>query len=201
MIQIGITGGIGTGKSTVCKIFEVLKIPIYYADDRAKWLMEHHDRLKTSLSEAFGAEVYTPEGRLNRGYLSKIVFQNAEKLAVLNGIVHPIVFEDGLEWAQMQMDKNIPYTLKEAALLFESGSYKWLDKIIVVTAPLELRIDRVVQRDKISRAEVLDRVARQMPEEEKLARADFVIHNDGSQSLIQQVLAIHKAFIKELNSR
>ncbi|MFM8451154.1 MAG: dephospho-CoA kinase [Haliscomenobacter sp.] len=190
MMHVGITGGIGTGKTTVCQIFELLGIPVYYADTRAKWLMEHQADLTRSIRLLLGAEAYTADGHLNRAYIAGQVFGNPEKLAALNALTHPAVAQDALRWQQSQ--HQVPYTLREAALLFESGSYQTLDKIIVVSAPEALRIQRVMARDHCDRQSVLDRMARQMPQEEKEKRADFIIHNDGISQLIPQVLAIHR---------
>lgn len=193
MLKAGITGGIGSGKTTVCKIFETLGIPIYYADDRAKWLMSNDADLMSAIRKAFGEEAYTPEGQLNRAYLAKVAFNDAEKLAQLNAIVHPAVFRDGLQWHEAQA--GAPYTLREAALLFESGSYRAIDKMIVVTAPLELRIQRVMERDGVPKEAVLARIEKQWTEEEKVKRADFVIDNSGDHLLIPQVLKVHQALL------
>lgn len=190
MIHVGITGGIGTGKTTVCRIFEQLGIPVYYADERAKWLMEHDPKLIAALRQLLGNDAYTPSGLLNRSYIARQVFSDPEKLAALNALTHPAVALDALEW--QALPHRAPYTLREAALLFESGSYLSLDKIIVVSAPDELRIQRVMARDQCDRQAVLDRMARQMPQAEKEARADFIIRNDGVSLLIPQVLAIHR---------
>lgn len=190
MQHIGITGGIGSGKSTVCKIFETLGIPIYYADERAKYLMNHDPELVAGITELFGPEAYLENQELNRAYIAQIAFNDKDKLKQLNALVHPAVGRDGLDWQAAQ--QNVPYTLKEAALLYESGSYRSLDKIIVVTAPLELRIQRVISRDGARREDVESRISKQMPEEEKVQRADFLIHNDGQQALIPQVMAIHQ---------
>jgi dephospho-CoA kinase len=191
MLKIGITGGIGSGKTTICKIFETLNIPIYYADDRAKWLMTNDNTVKNAVIENFGDNAYLPDGQLDRAYIANIVFQNQAKLSVLNNIVHPAVQEDGENW--FSQHKNAPYAIKEAALLVESGGYKHLDKLIVVTAPVALRIERVMQRDRASEADVRARMAKQMPEEEKVKFADFIIENDGEKLLLPQVLAIHRA--------
>lgn len=191
--MIGITGGIGSGKTTVCRIFETLGIPVYYADERAKWLMMHRLALRKMLRSQFGKQAFTPAGALNRAYIASMVFNDPDKLNLLNESVHPFVFRDSLNWHRQQ--RHVPYTLKEAALLFESGSYRHLDKVITVTAPLEIRIARVMERDQTSREAVLARIARQQPEELKAAKSDFVIVNDGQQSLIRQVLHIHKQLI------
>lgn len=190
MLKVGITGGIGSGKTTVCKIFETLGIPVYYADDRAKWLMEHNEELVKGIKNLFGAEAYTSEGKLNRPYIAQIVFSEKDKLSSLNQLVHPAVGLDGIRWNEAQ--KGVPYTLKEAALIYESGSYQLLDKVITVFAPKDLRIQRVMARDQVDREAVESRIAKQMSEEEKMERADYVIYNDGNQSLIKQVYKIHK---------
>lgn len=193
MLHVGITGGIGSGKTTVCKIFEILGVPIYYADERAKWLMEHDKLLAEGIAGLLGGEAYSAEGKLNRAWISGKVFGDPGLLERLNALVHPAVALDGLEWQKQQAGR--PYTLKEAALLFESGSYLFLDKIIVVTAPLELRMQRVMARDGVPMQAVKDRIDRQMAEEEKVQRADFVIYNDGNRMLIPQVMAIHRELV------
>ena len=192
-LHIGITGGIGSGKTTVCRIFETLGIPVYYADDEAKALMTADDELRARLVAAFGAKTYRPDGALNRPYLAGLVFNDAAQLARLNGLVHPAVARHGAAWQAAQT--GVPYTLKEAALLFESGSDRALDKVITVHAPEALRLERVMHRDGATAAQVRARMAKQLPETEKLARADYIIHNDGEQALIPQVLAIHRQLI------
>ncbi|MEM6724948.1 MAG: dephospho-CoA kinase [Bacteroidota bacterium] len=192
-LNIGITGGIGSGKTTVCKIFELLGIPVYYADDRAKWIITHQKEVVKQIKAACGVEAYTPEGDYNRPYIANIVFQDRNRLETLNQIVHPAVFLDGLEWQKSHA--NQPYTLKEAALLFESGSYQMHDKIICVTAPEEIRIQRVMKRDSLDRAAVQARIDKQLPEAEKVDRSDYVIHNFADKSLIRQVLDIHQALL------
>lgn len=194
-LKVGITGGIGSGKTTVCKIFETLGIPVYYADERAKWLMVNDPDLIKDIKVLFGEAAYNSEDHLNRKYISDIVFNNPEKLNQLNSLVHPAVAKDGSAWNQAQV--GVPYTLREAALIYEAGINKHLDYVIVVTAPLELRIQRVMQRDQIPREAVEARIDKQMPEEEKVRLGDFVIVNDGEQALIPQVLAIHQKLCKE----
>lgn len=196
MLRLGITGGIGSGKTTVCKIFETLNIPIYYADDRAKWLMVKSPSLQTGIIQLFGDKAYAADGSLNRAHIGGIAFKDPAKLQKLNALVHPAVFVDGENWQQEQLALGVPYTLKEAALIYETGSYKMLDKVIVVTAPEEIRIQRVMKRDKLTAEEVKERIARQMPESEKVEKADYVIQNDGQHSLIKQVLQIHQAILE-----
>lgn len=189
--KVGITGGIGSGKTTVCKIFEALGIPVYYADERAKWLMAHDEALKAAIIEAFSSQAYTGDGSLNRAYLAEVVFGDEQQLQRLNALVHPAVGRDAEAWHERQ--SAAPYTLKEAALLFESGSFRQLDKVITVYAPRELRLQRVMRRDGATREQVEARMARQLPEEEKVRRADYVIYNDGRAPLVRQVWEIHRA--------
>lgn len=190
--HIGITGGIGTGKSYVSKVFKALGVPFYDADDEAKKIMSTDPMLKTALKEAFGEEVYFTDGSLNRAWLSQQVFQDKAKLELLNSIVHPIVIEAGRVWSENQ---RTPYTLKEAALLYESKSYLLLDATILVTAPLELRIQRVMQRDQVERADVIKRIDKQMPEEDKMKLADYIIINDGETPLLPQIEKIHQTLL------
>jgi len=190
MLKVGITGGIGSGKTTACRLFQQLGVPVYYADDRAKWLQNNEPSLMSEIKEIFGTNIYI-NGELNKVELGKIVFSDKKKLEALNAIVHPVVFKDAAEWQEKQQKTAVAYTLKEAALLFETGSYKTLDKIIVVSAPLELRIERVMSRDKLSREEVIKRINSQMPQEEKEKMADFVLNNLSLQDLEREVLNLH----------
>src|SRR5690554_458977 len=191
-LNIGITGGIGSGKSLVCRIFSVLGISVYDADQEAKALMNTHPDLIGALKNAFGDQVYDAEGQLNRAYLAAEVFGDQQKLNRLNSIVHPIVIQAGVEWMNAQAG---PYSGKEGALLFESGSHQANDYNILVFAPTEERINRVMARDRVSKEQVLARMEKQMPEEEKMNLADFVIYNDGTQALIPQVLELHSRFL------
>ncbi|MEM8528377.1 MAG: dephospho-CoA kinase [Bacteroidota bacterium] len=192
-MKIGITGGIGSGKTTVCKIFETLGIPIYYADDRAKQLMTESEELKAQIVEHFGVATYNEAGKINRAHLANIVFNNPDKLLLLNSLVHPAVHQDAEEWHHAQ--KNAPYTIKEAALLFESGSFRQLDKIICVYAPESARLQRVMQRDDVKEAQVLARMNKQLSDFDKIQLSDFVITNNQQQFLIQQVLKIHQTLL------
>jgi dephospho-CoA kinase len=187
MLRIGITGGIGSGKSTVAKIFEVLGIPVYYADDAARRIMNEDEQLKQDIIHHFGAESYI-HNTLNRAYISQQVFNDKEKLALLNSIVHPATIRDGEEWMQRQ---QTPYALKEAALIFESGLNNHLDYVIGVTAPEELRIERTIERDMITREEVLSRIKNQMDEKKKMDLCNFIIHNDEVQAILPQTLSLH----------
>jgi dephospho-CoA kinase len=192
MMVVGITGGIGSGKSTACQIFRVLGIPIYDADSRAKWLMEHDPPLQASIKNLLSEQAFDSDGRLNNAYIAELVFKNPALLAKLNALVHPAVAVDTSKWLEAQTS---PYVLKEAALLFESGASRNMDAVIVVHADEQIRIERVMLRNKITEEQVKDRIKRQMPETEKLRLADYVILNDGSQSLIRQVLSLHQTLL------
>lgn len=192
MLKIGLTGGIGSGKSTVAHIFEVLGIPVYYADGAAKKLMTENEELKASIIGAFGKDSYVG-GNLNRGYIAGEVFNDDKKIELLNSLVHPATIKDVAEWIQMQ---KASYVIKEAALIFESGSNKNLDYVIGVRSPLALRIQRAMARDTISAGEVKARINKQMDEELKLRLCDYVIVNDEQEMLIPQVLALHEEFLK-----
>jgi dephospho-CoA kinase len=196
VLKVGITGGIGSGKTTVCKMFEELGIPVYYADDRAKYLMQHEHFLIDEIKKNFGPEVYE-NGQLNRQLLAAKVFHDKEKVKLLNSLVHPAVFRDTDRWIAEQQAAHVPYALKEAALLIEAGSHKYLDKLIVVTAPQNIRLKRVVERDNVSSTDVMARMQNQLPEEEKVKQADYVIVNDADlEQLRQQVLKIHQQLVE-----
>lgn len=198
MLRIGITGGIGSGKSIASRLFQALGVPIYDADSRARWLMENGPELRQQLSTAFGPTTYDAAGRLNRSVLAGTVFNNPALLAQLNGLVHPHVGTDFEAWAATQAAAGHDYVLKEAALLFEAGSYKQLDRIITVYAPLAVREARVLRRDPHrTPADVQAIMAKQMSEEEKMQRADYVLTNDDVQPLLPQVLALHAAFSRQ----
>lgn len=192
MLKIGITGGIGSGKSTVAKIFELLGIPVYYADAAAKDIMNRDPELKAQVQQHFGADVYDSSGQLDRKRLGNIVFNDQEKLQLLNSLVHPATIRDSEQWSLRQKS---PYVLKEAALLFESESFHYLDKVIGVSAPQPLRILRVMQRDKVSRNEVFARMHKQMDETIKMRLCDYVIYNDEQQMVIPQVLKLHEELL------
>jgi len=190
MLKIGLTGGIGSGKSTVAKIFETLGIPVYYADAEAKRLMNSSETLKKVIRQNFGEATYEND-QLNRKYLAGIVFNNPEKLELLNALIHPVTINDAEQWMQQQ---SAPYSIKEAALLFESGATENLDFIVGVYAPQALRIKRVMKRDGLTTDEIMKRINRQVNEEMKMKLCDFVITNDEQELLIPQVLKLHQHF-------
>ncbi len=187
MLKVGLTGGIGSGKSTVAQIFKSLGVPVYFADKAAKRLMNTHPDIKKAITEKFGEEAYNGD-ELNRAYIASIVFNNKQRLAQLNELVHPITIKDANEWFLKQDTK---YALKEAALIFESHSDQYLDYIIGVSAPKQTRIERTMLRDHIKAEEVIQRMSKQMDENEKIKRCDFVIDNSGTCSVISQVLSLH----------
>lgn len=195
MIKLGITGGIGSGKTTVCKVFEQLGIPVFYADTVAKTIMVSDPILIAGVKDAFGAESYDNAGLLNNKHIAGIVFNDQNELSKLNALVHPAVFRAFDQWITSVPD-NVPYILKEAALLFESGSYKDCDHSILVTSPITLRIERVMQRDSVTAEQVQARIDKQMGDLEKSRMADIHILNDEHQSIILQVLDLHDRFIK-----
>ena len=193
-LQIGVTGGIGSGKSLVCKIFHCLGTPVYDADSHAKELMTTDGILVSEIKKEFGELSFNIDGSLNRGYLSSTVFNNTERLKTLNELVHPRVGVNYQQWLDQQSDK--PYVVKEAALLFESGAYRSMDKVIVVMANEELRIQRVLKRDiHRTASQVLAIMKNQMPEEEKMKRTNYSITNDETILLIPQVVELHQRFI------
>ena len=195
MLKIGITGGIGSGKTTVCRVFETLGIPVFYADDVAKDIMVTDSLLIEGVKNAFGEESYLEHQVLNRGHIAQIVFNNDTELAKLNALVHPAVFRAFDQWVA-EVPAHTPYILKEAALLFESDSYKMCDKTILVIAPLSLKKKRVMLRDQVTEAQVQARIDKQFSDEQKIKMADFLIHNEESSSIILQVLTLHERFIK-----
>jgi dephospho-CoA kinase len=190
MLKIGLTGGIGSGKSTVAKIFETLGIPVYYADTEAKRLMNEDPVLRKSIINHFGSSAYT-NNVLDRQYLASIVFNDKEKLDLLNALIHPVTIADAEVWMKKQ---KAPYCIKEAALLFESGAAENLDYVIGVSAPAALRIKRVIDRDGLSREEIMKRINRQVNEEMKMKLCDFIIYNNEEQAVIPQVAKLDEQF-------
>lgn len=191
MLRVGLTGGIGSGKSTVAKIFETLGIPVYYADEAAKRVMNEDEALKNAIINQFGDESYL-NNTLNRQFLSSTVFSDPEKLALLNALVHPATIADAEKWMKNQTS---PYALKEAALIFESNANKHLDYVIGVWAPYDLRLKRSMDRDNASKELIDARMKNQLDETKKMERCDFVINNDETELLIPQVLKLHDTLL------
>jgi dephospho-CoA kinase len=198
-LKIGVTGGIGAGKSIVCQLFSILGAPVYNADERAKTLMVQDHQVVDSIKREFGDSAYLIDGSLNRVYLANHVFKNEKRLKLINGIVHPAVANDFDRWSKRY--EGLTYIIKEAALLIESNSYKLLDYLITVTSPVDIRIERVLARDhhrtKINIDEI---VSNQLSDQEKIAKSRFVITNDGNTLLIPQVLKIHQALISSIQT-
>jgi len=195
---VGITGGIGSGKSLVCKIFFSLGVPIYDADSRAKWLTNNNKEIRQAVIKNFGEESFTDSG-LNRDHISSIVFNDSSKLDLLNSIIHPAVANDFKKWVSEQ---SASYIIKEAALMFESGSYKQMDAVVNVSAPTEIRIKRVLARDPFrTKKEIESILKKQLSENERIEKSDHVIINDGKSMVIPQVLQLHHTFLKALSTK
>jgi len=192
MLLIGITGGIGSGKTTVCKIFESMGIPTFNADIVSKTIMSTDLKLIAAIKEAFGNEIYSDTDELNRAELASIVFSDQKALNLLNSLVHPAVIQASIEWANAQTG---PYALRESALLFESGAYKQCDYNVLVSSPEEIRVERVMKRDDVDEQSVRSRMSKQMKEDEKAKLADFTIVNDEKTALVPQVLKLHEYFL------
>jgi dephospho-CoA kinase len=195
MLKVGVTGGIGSGKTKVCQVFETLGIPVLYADSLARTLMETDEELIQQVKSLFGANAYLGT-QLNRAFIGSIVFSDKAMLNQLNAITHPAVIAYGENWLQHQ---QTPYAIKEAALFFESGSDKNIDFMIGISAPTDLRIERTMHRDGISREAVLERIARQMDQEQKMALCDAIVLNDEQHSLIEQVYSLHVSLLSKAN--
>lgn len=192
-LKVGVTGGIGTGKSLVCSIFKVLQVPVFEADLVAKNLMNSDNKIREDLIALLGENVYSGQGTLNKKRIAEIIFNDKEIIQKVNQIIHPAVRNSFISWWQQQ---NTDYIIQEAAILFESGAYKLMDYNILITAPEELRIKRVMKRDGATKQQVLARMANQWNDEEKIKLADFIIYNDESNFLVTQVLEIHKKILE-----
>jgi dephospho-CoA kinase len=194
-LQIGLTGAIGSGKTTVAKIFEALGIPVYYSDDRSKNILQNNTLVKNKIVQQWGNSVLDAQGNIDRKALASLVFAQAADLQKLNAILHPLVAADYQLWFDQQ--KGVPYVVKEAAILVESGSHVHCDKIIVVEAPERDRLARVIARDGVNEHQVQQRNAQQMPQSEKIKFADYIIHNIDQKLLLPQVMEIHHKLIQE----
>ena len=192
--KVGVTGGIGSGKSVVCKIFKILGIPVYNSDVRAREIMVDNPFVVSSIKKCFGHEAYLQNGEINKVFLANEVFNNKEKLEKINAIVHPAVAQDFDHWITLQEDT--PYVVKEAALLVEAGSYKTIDFLVTVTAPIELRINRILSRDPHRTPKDVNAIiSRQLSDKSKLKKSHFEIVNDSNSLVIPQILRIHNQLI------
>ncbi|UFH56722.1 dephospho-CoA kinase [Spirosoma sp. KNUC1025] len=195
-LQIGVTGGIGAGKSIVCQIFQALGIPIYEADERAKWLTEHDPILKADIVRVLGPNAYDATGHYNRSWVASQVFTSPALLGQLNGVIHPRVMSDTDAWVNEHADK--PYVVKEAALMRAAGDKNSLDKVIVVRAPIDIRIERIRKRDPHrSIEEIRNIINRQVSDDERVQIADYVVDNDESQLVLPQVIRLHDEFLRD----
>ena len=190
MIKVGLTGGIGSGKTTIANIFKQLGVPIYFSDNRAKYLMLNNQFLRESLISLFGDKVVV-NGLLNRSYIASKVFSKPKELIKLNALVHPFVQKDFDDWSTSQCSV---YVIKEAAILFETGANKLLDKVVLVESPKDLKVSRVMLRDGMKNEEVLMRMSKQWSDDQKRTYADYIIYNDEENPLINQILKLHSIF-------
>lgn len=195
-LQIGVTGGIGSGKSVVCHVFRTLGIPVYEADERAKWLTEHDPILKADIIRVLGSTAYDALGRYNRAWVASQVFINPVLLGQLNSVIHPRVLSDTDAWVDQHADE--PYVIKEAALMQAAGNGNSLHKVIVVWAPIDIRLERIRQRDPHrSDKEILNIINRQVSDQERQQIADYVLENDERQLLLPQIIRLHEEFLRE----
>jgi len=195
-MRLGITGGIGSGKTSVCRVFSVLGIPVFSADPEAQKVMNHDSGIIEEINRLADKNIY-PNGKLDREALASLIFNNSEMLKRVNSIVHPVVFEKFLTWVEQQ---SAPYVIMEAAILFESGASKLVDRIATVIAPVEERIARVTWRNKLTREQVIERINNQMDDNERIKLSDYVINNSENEMIISSILKIHKDLLIHLNS-
>ncbi len=194
MIKLGVTGGIGSGKTLVCSIISAMGFPVFNADLEARRIVDSNDYVVSSIKKIFGDEIYINK-QLERKKVSEIVFTNPAKLESLNSIIHPAVGAYFNEW--LFLNSMRPLVVKEAAILFESGAYKSVDKSISVIAPIELRVKRVMERDGCSRDSILNRINNQISQEELIKRSDYIIENDGVKLILPQIVRIINDLVKE----
>ena len=192
-LSVGLTGGIGSGKSTVAEFFRLLGVPVYTSDSEARKLMQTDSLIRKNLIQAFGESVYLETGDLNREVLAKIIFNDADALKKVNAIVHPQVRQHYQKWLLKQTEAK--YVIQESAILFDTGLYKSFDKIITVTADKAIRIDRVLKRDSCTKESVLERMSKQISEKEKITKSDFVIYNN-DELIIPQIIRIHNQLLR-----
>jgi len=200
MLKIGITGGMGSGKTTICQVLETFGVPVYYADLRAKAVMNENAEVKQKLKAFFGDGIYGEDGLLQRKLLSEKAFSNPELLKKLEAVTHPAVAEDFEQWANQKHFSPLPYIVKEAALLFESGTYKQMDKNILVKADFEERLKRIIERDNTTREKAMLRIEKQWPDEKKEPLADYIILNNSEALLLPQIITLHKLFSKDITA-
>lgn len=195
MLKVGITGGIGSGKSTVCNILKNLGVPVFTSDEVGRYLLNNDVHLKKQVKETFDSDMYTSSGELDRERMARLVFNNPEELEKLNSMVHPRVKAEFDSWCKK--NEKRAYVVKEAAILFESGQYQDLDKVVTVFCPKDIRIERVKNRDGVSVEQIEGRMMHQISDEERNELSDFIVVNDGKEELLPQVMELHELFLNE----
>jgi dephospho-CoA kinase len=196
IMKLGVTGGIGSGKTSVCKVFSVLGIPVFFADPEANQVMNSDENIIGEINKLAGDDLYT-EGTLDRRKLASLIFNDKDLLKKVNSLVHPVVFENFKHWTALQ---NTPYVIMEAAILFESGASELVDRVATVIAPVEERISRVTQRNTLSREQVIGRINNQISDSERIKRSDYVINNSENEMIIPAILKIHEDILEHLYS-
>jgi len=195
-MKLGITGGIGSGKTSVCKVFNVLGIPVFSADPEAREIMDNDRNIRRAINEIVGKNIY-PGGKLNRMELASLIFNDRDLLEKVNSLVHPVVFEHFNRWAEKQ---TTPYVIMEAAILFESGASKLVDRVATIVAPVDERISRVTRRNKLNRDQVMERIKNQMTDDQRIKMSDYVINNSENDMIIPVILRINEDLLTHLNS-
>lgn len=196
LMKLGITGGIGSGKTSVCRVFSILGIPVFSADPEAQQIMNNDESVIRGINDIAGKNLY-PAGRLDRMKLAELIFNDPEVLQKVNSLVHPVVFSNFNRWAEVQ---DAPYVIMEAAILFESGASALVDRVATVYAPIEERIIRVTRRNRLTREQVQDRIRNQMDDESRIRMSDYVINNSENEMIIPVILQIHDDLLNHLNS-
>jgi dephospho-CoA kinase len=196
-LKLGITGGIGSGKTSVCRVFKVLGIPVFSADPEAKEIMDNDEGIIRRINSITGKNLYS-NGNLDRMELATLIFNDNSLLDKVNSLVHPVVFEHFKRW---EMEQDAPYVIMEAAILFESGASKLVDRIATIVAPIEERVERVISRNSLSREQVLERIRNQMDDDSRIKQSDYVIHNSEKDMIIPAILKIHADILKYINTR
>ena len=195
-MKLGITGGIGSGKTSVCRVFGVLGIPVFSADPEAQTIMNHDRSIMSEINKIAGRDLY-PGGSLDREKLASLIFNDPDMLSKVNSLVHPVVFQYFSDWAEQQ---TTPYVIMEAAILFESGASNLVDRVATVIAPVEERIFRVIKRNKLSREQVMERIRNQMDDDSRIKLSDYIINNAENEMIIPVILGIHEDILTHINS-
>lgn len=194
-IKLGITGGIGSGKTTVCRVFNVIGLPVFSADDEARSIQDSSSEVRQTINELAGMDLYSA-GKLDRPTLARLIFNDRNLLEKVNSLIHPLVFENYLHWDARQ---EAPYTVMEAAILFESGAYRLVDKILTIVAPVEERIERLIKGNRLTREQVLERIENQIDDESRIKQSDFIIFNSENDMIIPAILGVHREMLNIYN--